>query len=519
MDTILILDFGGQTSQLISRRIRELGYYTEIIPGETEIPSKLKSNLKGIILSGSPYSVYQEDAPKLSFDLASIGIPVLGICYGMQRIVKDFGGTVKAGGKKEYGRSKVFFTGREKDRGLLHNIPDGFISWMSHGDIIENIPRNFDVLALSENHHVAAISHREKRIIGIQFHPEVTHCQYGTEILDNFAGIVCGARKNWNVELFIENTCRELRKRVGEMKVLLLISGGVDSSVLATLLLHCLNPKNVYLLYIDTGLMRKDETEEVLGNLERLGAVNINVRDASDRFFEALEGVEDPEEKRRIIGDLFMKLEQEETAKLGLKNYFLAQGTLYTDMIESGKGVGNRAQVIKSHHNVRSPLVEELREKGKLIEPLSILYKDEVRKLGRKLGLHERIIERHPFPGPGLAVRILGEVTREKAGILKDADSIYIEELKKRGLYGKIWQAFAVLLPVRSVGVRGDSRGYRYVLALRAVVSKDGMTADVFQFPTKDLLEISAMITNKVPEIGRVVYDVSSKPPATIEWE
>ncbi|MEJ5184723.1 MAG: glutamine-hydrolyzing GMP synthase, partial [Rectinemataceae bacterium] len=337
--------------------------------------------------------------------------------------------------------------------------------------------------------------------------------------LANFVFGVCGARKGWSMEAYLAQEAEALRARVGDRKVLLLISGGVDSTVAGALLLETLNPEQVYLLYIDTGLMRKAENDEVMRNLRRLGARHLHAVDAEARFLEALRGVEDPEQKRRIIGDMFVSVQEETVAMLGISDAFLAQGTLYTDLIESGKGVGNKAQVIKSHHNVRSPLIERKRAAGLIIEPLDRLYKDEVRALGRVLGLPEEIVGRHPFPGPGLGVRILGEVTREKCDILREVDSIFIRELRKRGLYDSIWQAFAVLLPVRSVGVAGDERTYKYVVALRAIQSEDGMTAQVYPFSMSDLLEISATITNSVPQVGRVVYDISSKPPATIEWE
>jgi len=347
----------------------------------------------------------------------------------------------------------------------------------------------------------------------------VTHCEHGDRILENFAVKICKARKQWNVETYLQSITDGIRRDVADRSILLLTSGGVDSSVVAALLLSALAPDQVHLMYIDSGLMRKKETTEVEERLCELSAKHLHIIDASERFLSALEGVTDPEEKRRVIGDMFIRVHEQEISRLGIESCFLAQGTLYTDLIESGKGVGKQADVIKSHHNVRSPLVENKRRQGLLVEPLSGLYKDEVRRLGERLGLSRRSVWRHPFPGPGLAVRILGEVTREKVTVLQEADSIFIEELRERALYDEIWQAFSVLLPVRSVGVAGDLRRYGYVLALRAVVSRDGMTADVFAFPTADLLEISARITNSIPEIGRVVYDVSSKPPATIEWE
>ncbi len=523
MDTILVLDYGGQTSQLISRRIRDLGYYSVILPGQIRIDSKeflkVKNELKGIIFSGSPHSVYKRESPSPDNRIYSLGIPILGICYGLQLIVQDHGGEIAPLEREEYGRTKIFYRMNGRESPLFKGIPDGFSSWMSHGDSIKKVPPGFEILADSENKLVSVLFNGEKNIYGVQFHPEVSHCEYGTTILDNFAGKICEAKKEWSLDRYIEKTVDTIKEKVGDKEILLLISGGVDSSVLAALLLRSVKPKRVHLMYIDTGLMRKGESEEVFKNLKKLGAKNIHIIDARDEFLNGLRGITNPEKKRRVIGDLFIEIQERETKRLGITSDYLAQGTLYTDMIESGKGVGKNANVIKSHHNVRSPLVEKKRLEGKLIEPLSILYKDEVRRLGLKLGLSEDIVYRHPFPGPGLAVRILGEVTEEKCNILREADYIFIEQLKKRNLYRKIWQAFAVLLPVKSVGVTGDARGYRYVLALRAVTSSDGMTADVYPFEMKDILEISGKITNEVKEIGRVVYDVSSKPPATIEWE
>jgi GMP synthase (glutamine-hydrolysing) len=516
MDTILILDFGGQTTQLIGRRIRDLGIYSEIVPGDTPLDGLIRADTRGLILSGSPFSVYDPDSPRPDPALSTVEIPILGICYGIQRLIQDEGGNVAALPKREFGRSAVRI---QRTSPLLKGLPDGFLSWMSHGDTIQSVAPGYHVAATTENDLPAILIHEDKPVYGLQFHPEVTHSQYGERLLENFAVEVCGARKQWNVEAYLSSIRQGVRDTVGDERVLLLTSGGVDSTVVAALLLETLRPEQVYLMYIDSGLMRKNETEEVRALLGRLGAAHLHIIDASDRFFGVLAGVSDPEEKRRVIGDMFITVQEQEIRRLGIKNSFLAQGTLYTDMIESGKGVGKKADVIKSHHNVRSPLVEEKRAKGLLLEPLSTLYKDEVRRLGEKLGLPRDTVWRHPFPGPGLAVRILGEITREKVRILQNADHIYLEELKGRELYDQIWQAFAVMLPLRSVGVAGDIRRYGYVLALRAVVSRDGMTADVYPFPTLDLLEISSRITNEVAEIGRVVYDVSSKPPATIEWE
>ncbi len=516
MDTILIVDFGGQTCQLISRRIREFGVYSEIVPHDFRMPSPIPASLKGLILSGSPFSVYDDGSPKPDPKIFESGLPVLGICYGLHCMTDMLGGEVGPLEKREYGRSKLRLSGGSP---LFSGVPDGFTSWMSHGDSIISQAPDFFSIAVSEHGIPAALENRAKNLFGIQFHPEVTHCEHGNRILENFAVGICGAKKEWSMKAYIESVGDDVRKKAGSKDVLLLISGGVDSTVTGALLLKTLSSDQVHLMYIDTGLMRKNESRDVAENLRKLGAKNLHLVDASDRFLDALKGEADPEKKRHIIGDMFMSVQEAEVERLGIPDAFLAQGTLYTDLIESGKGVGKKAHTIKSHHNVRSPLVEKKRNLGLIIEPLDRLYKDEVRNLGRELGLSESVVGRHPFPGPGLGVRILGDVTREKCDILREADHIYIEELKNRDLYDRIWQAFAVLLPVRSVGVTGDARDYRYVLALRAVVSLDGMTADVFDFPMRDLLEISAKITNSVKQIGRVVYDVSSKPPATIEWE
>jgi GMP synthase (glutamine-hydrolysing) len=397
---------------------------------------------------------------------------------------------------------------------------------MSHGDTLTRLAPGFREYGTSVTGFPAVVIHLSRPWFGLQFHPEATHSDRGPEILAAFVFGVCGCNTGWTMEQYVEEIRASLPDRVGESPVLLLISGGVDSTVAGALLLKALHPAQVHLMYMDTGFMRKDETKTVKAALERLGARHLHIIHCEEEFLSALKGLEDPEAKRRAIGDLFITIQERELARLGLpENYFLAQGTLYTDLIESGKGVGKKAHLIKSHHNVGSPLVEAKRKAGRIIEPLDRLYKDEVRRLGRLLGIGDEVVRRHPFPGPGLAVRILGEVTKEKCDILREADAIYIEELKRRrspggqSLYDEIWQAFAVLLPIRSVGVAGDVRKYGWVLALRAIVSADGMTADVYPFPMKDLLEISTRITNTVRDIGRVTYDVSSKPPATIEWE
>lgn len=519
MDTILILDFGSQYTQLIGRRVRELGVYSEIIPGESILDAQQLKECCGIVLSGSPYSAYEALAPILHPSVYECGLPILGICYGIQRMTHDQGGRVERLGEREYGRKAVCILPDGLTNPLFENIAKDFSSWMSHGDSIAKPAEGWKVIAQSDGGIPAALAHVSSPWWGVQFHPEVSHCEYGLAILENFLIRICGARRGWSMQAYLEKEASLIRAKVGKEPVLLLISGGVDSTVAGAFLLEMLDPDQVYLLYIDTGLMRKAESDEVMKNLSSLGARHLRKVDAEEEFLSALAGIEDPEKKRRIIGDLFITIQEREVAALGIPDAFLVQGTLYTDLIESGKGVGAKAQVIKSHHNVRSPLVEKKRNAGRVIEPLDRLYKDEVRALGRLLGLPSHIVGRHPFPGPGLGVRILGAVTKEKCDILRAADDIFITELKERGLYDKIWQAFCVLLPVRSVGVAGDERKYGYVIALRAVTSEDGMTADVYPFESRDLIAISSAITNKVPSVGRVAYDISSKPPATIEWE
>jgi GMP synthase (glutamine-hydrolysing) len=515
LDRIIILDFGSQTTQLIARRIRELGAFCEIFPGDSIIDDNILKETKGIILSGSPYSVYEKGAPKADPEVFSTSVPVLGICYGFQQMTVAFNGKVDASVTKEYGQATVSILTQSE---LFSGIPEEFNSWMSHGDSLDLLGDGFDLIAESEN-HPAGGENKKLNLYGLQFHPEVSHCEYGKDILSNFIYKICKTDKNWSMSLFREHISEKIKLKVKNNKVLLLISGGVDSSVVAGLLLKSLPVDNIFLMYIDTGLMRKNETSEIEIYLKSLGARNISIVDSSRLFLNALKGVSDPEKKREIIGDLFIRIQENELPGDMNDLYFLAQGTLYTDLIESGKGVGKNAKIIKSHHNVRSPLVEKKRNEGLIIEPLDKLFKDEVRTLGLELGIDNRIIERHPFPGPGLAVRIIGDITENKIRILQDADALYINELKTRNLYNDIWQAFCILLPVKSVGVTGDAREYGYVLALRAIKSIDGMTADVYPFKTDDLLEISSKLTNSIPEIGRIVYDISSKPPATIEWE
>jgi GMP synthase (glutamine-hydrolysing) len=563
MDKILILDFGSQTTQLIGRRIRDLGVYTEIIPGDSPLTPEIlavqsDTPVRGIVLSGSPESVYSAEGAVPDPGVYTCGLPLLGICYGLQRMTKDNGGLVEALPRREYGGMAVTVdancsTGEgntENEERILRFLagfdpavplgaltgsalsyapppkPVSFTAWMSHGDTLTRLAPGFREYGVSAVGFPAVAAHDSKPWFGLQFHPEVTHTERGPEILGAFVFGVCGCKAAWTMEHYVEELRAALTKRVGRNPVLLLISGGVDSTVAGAMLLKTLDAGQVHLMYLDTGLMRKDETTTVKAALERLGARHLHIIHCEGEFLSALTGLDDPEAKRRIIGDLFITIQEREVSRLGLpESYFLAQGTLYTDLIESGKGVGKKAHLIKSHHNVGSPLVEAKRKAARIIEPLDRLYKDEVRRLGRILGVDAEVVRRHPFPGPGLAVRILGEVTREKCDILREADAIFIEELKKRRspagerLYDEIWQAFAVLLPIRSVGVAGDVRKYGWVLSLRAIVSVDGMTADVYPFPVKDLLEISSRITNTVKDIGRVTYDISSKPPATIEWE
>lgn len=517
MSQILILDFGSQSTHLIKRRLQDLGYTASIVPSHTSVSEIKDKDPKAIIFSGSPHSVYENNAPNYDMAILELPLPKLGICYGFQCTVHNLGGKVEGVPIREYGECPVSII---KDDELFHNINKEFITWMSHGDSIITLPGQFTLLAESNTHPAAAYC-AQYNFWGLQFHPELVHSQQGSEILNNFAQNISGLKP---VENTIEQTFHQIsdsiKVQVGDHFVLILVSGGVDSSVAAAVLLKSIHPDKVHLMYIDTGLMRKNETEEIRHILSQLNAKNIHIINAKDRYFSALEGVSDPETKRKIIGDLFVSVTMDETKKLDLpSDFFLAQGTLYTDLIESGKGVGNKAHTIKSHHNVNSPLIIEKRESGQLVEPLKDLYKDNARSLGLYLGIPETLIFRHPFPGPGLGVRVVGALTPEKCRILQEVDAIYIEELRKRGLYEEIWQAFAVFIPVKSVGVAGDVRKYGYTIALRAVTSVDGVSADIYEFTMRDLKEISSRITNEVPEVARVVYDISSKPPATIEWE
>lgn len=503
-----VLDFGSQLTQLIARRLRELGVYSELFPFDVDIEKIRRLKPAGIILSGGPNSVYDKDAPLRSVkELAEIA-PVMGICYGMQLIAKELGGVVESAGKREYGLNQVTWSQQ-----LSLDVPKVQRVWMSHGDIVKVPPPGFKVVGTSDTNHAAALKH--DRYWAVQFHPEVSHTEHGIELLKAFVFEQCKATRNWNAPNIVEHLMQEIRAKVGtEDHVLCGLSGGVDSTVVATLLSKSLGSERVHCVFVNNGLLRKNEYRDVLDNYRSLGLNVIGVN-AENAFLKALEGLEDPEKKRKAIGHVFIEVFQKAAEKVGKKLVWLAQGTLYPDVIESVSPRGTSV-TIKSHHNVGG-LPEKMNMK--LVEPLRELFKDEVRAIGSQLGLPPQNLGRHPFPGPGLAIRIMGAVTREDLEIVREADDVYISELKKHGLYDKIWQAFCVLLPVRTVGVQGDARTYDKVLALRAVTSSDGMTADWYPFEFNFLRNVSNRITNEVKGVNRVVYDVTSKPPGTIEWE
>ncbi|MCH5246568.1 MAG: glutamine-hydrolyzing GMP synthase [Muribaculaceae bacterium] len=505
MEKIIILDFGSQTTQLIARRLRELNVYCEILPFN-KFPEK-DSEVIGVILSGSPFSVYDEKAFKTNLDKLQ-ELPKLGICYGAQFMAKEWGGKVEPAPSREYGRARLTFI--DKDDVLFTNVDLDSQVWMSHGDTITELPLGWKISASTADVKVAAYRVEEKHIWGVQFHPEVYHSECGTKILENFVKKICRAKCDWNAESFIESTVKDLKKTLGEDSVVLGLSGGVDSSVAAMLLNRAIG-KRLTCIFVDTGLLRKNEFNDVMKAYRGLGLNVIGV-DASNKFFSELKGVEDPEKKRKIIGKGFIDVFEEESKKLeGVK--WLAQGTIYPDCIESLSITGT---TIKSHHNVGG-LPEKLNLK--LCEPLRLLFKDEVRAVGKLLGMPDKLLKRHPFPGPGLAVRILGDITPEKVAILQDADDIFISSLREWNLYDKVWQAGAILLPVKTVGVMGDERTYERAVVLRAVTSTDAMTADWAHLPFEFLAKVSNEIINKVKGINRVAYDISSKPPSTIEWE
>jgi GMP synthase (glutamine-hydrolysing) len=507
-EKIVVLDFGSQYTQLIARRIRALSVFSEILPFTTPI-SKVKDS-KGIILSGGPYSVFDKDAPKIKKTVLKLGIPILGICYGHQLLSHFSGGKVSRTTKREYGHTVISIDKKDE---IFTRIPRKLKVWMSHGDKVIELPPDFIPLAHSENTRFAAVRHKSLPLYGLQFHPEVTHTHRGDRILSNFVHSICECSGEWNMDSFIATSTQEIRKTVGDRKVILGLSGGIDSAVSSILLKRAIG-KNLYVIFINNGLLRKDESSFVIKNFKGFFGKNFIFIDAEREFLNKLKGVREPERKRKIIGRVFVKIFEREARKLkGIE--FLAQGTLYPDRIES-RSIKGPSSVIKSHHNVGGlPEKMDLR----LVEPLKDLFKDEVRELGQLLGLPVSFISRHPFPGPGLSVRIIGEITKKRLSILREADRIFIEEIKRSKLYKKIWQAFCVLLPVKTVGVMGDKRTYENVLSLRAVTSEDGMTADWYPFSKKFLTRVSTRIINEVEGINRIVYDISSKPPATIEWE
>ncbi len=512
-DLIVILDFGAQYSMLIARRVRECNVYCEILPYNTTAKELKAKNVKGIILSGGPSSVYDDGAPHPDPEIFKAGIPIFGICYGQQLIGKHLGGEVKPEGKREYGKTQLII---DDQANLFAGLQKEMQTWMSHGDSVTKLPEGFKSLAHTENTPNASIGNHEKKIYGVQFHPEVVHTHQGSEIIKNFVYIICNAKPTWTTASFIDEQVKELRTLLGKEKILCALSGGVDSTTVAALV-HKAVGDQLVCMFIDQGFMRKNEArkiEELFTSKFKINFINI---DASERFYEKLKGITDPEEKRHRIGNEFIRVFEEEAKKLGEIPY-LAQGTLYPDVIESAvPGLSSTTAVrIKTHHNVGG-LPKDIR--FKLVEPLKKLFKDEVRALGRELGVPEEIISRQPFPGPGLAIRIIGEVTKERVKILQAVDDIVVSEIKNAGYYKKVWQSFGVLLPIRTVGVMGDKRTYLNTVAVRSVTSTDAMTADWSKLPYELLEKISSRIINETPEVNRVVYDISSKPPSTIEWE
>ena len=511
-DTIIVLDFGAQYSQLIARRVRECGVYSQIYPFTVSADEVRRINPKGIIFSGGPASVKAPGSPRPDSAIFSLGIPILGICYGLQVMSEVLGGNVICPEKKEYGLQNIDIVDSSTE--LLKDVSDKSQVWMSHGDSVEKIPAGFRVTAKTPTCPYTVIEDRERKFYGVQFHPEVVHSAEGDKMIRSFVLDICKANADWNMGSFVSDAVEAIRKTVGDKRVLCGLSGGVDSSV-AAVLIHKAIGDQLVCVFVNNGMLRKNEAESVLELFGKHFNMNLQYADATDDFLSALKGVTEPEAKRKIIGRVFVDTFYREARKCG-DIAFLAQGTLYPDVIESRSPSGGPSSTIKSHHNVGG-LPEDL--KWQLLEPLRDLFKDEVRALGKELGLPDELVYRHPFPGPGLGVRCIGEVTKERLDTLREVDAIFIDEIRKAGLYDKIWQALADLLPVKSVGVQGDERTYREVCTLRAVTSEDAMTADWYRMPYDVLQRAASRICNEVPGVNRVLYDISSKPPATIEWE
>ena len=510
LETIIILDYGSQYTQLIARKIRESNVHSIILPYDCSPELIKKYSVKGIVLSGGPSSVYEDDSPCLQSDIYDYNVPILGICYGFQLLVDNLEGIVKSSGKAEYGNANINL---KNDSLLFDEINKKSTVWMSHGDKVTSIPDSWIVTSKSDNDIISSAENNQKKIYGVQFHPEVFHSIDGQKMINNFLSKICKIKNNWTPENFIRETVENVKRKVGSSKVICALSGGVDSTVVGTLMKKAIGD-NAICVFIDHGLLRKNEASEVMAIYNDHLKLDVNLFDKSKEFLSALENVDDPEKKRKIIGYKFIE-EFDKISKKYDNIKFLAQGTLYPDVIESG-GYGNLADKIKSHHNVGG-LPEKMNLK--LVEPVNELFKDEVREIGRKLNIPNRFLMRHPFPGPGLAIRIIGKITEQRLKILKKADKIFIDQLIGHNYYDKIWQAFCVLLPLKTVGVMGDKRTYEYTCLLRAVISEDGMTADYFNFPKYFLDNISNKIINGVPGINRVVYDITSKPPSTIELE